>query len=163
MRGNRRAVLPVVALIGLLLGALLATPAVADPVPPPPLPPGVTDAPSNPGTAKPGPTYVITPGSAGNQLGSPTDQAGLAKAKAAAQKAAQDAARKAARKTVGKASGVPGSTVPGAVVAEPAGSTGPVLGDAAGGRQGTWLLVAAGALLAYLLTDLIRVVRRRIR
>ncbi|MCW2755577.1 MAG: hypothetical protein JWQ32_2988 [Marmoricola sp.] len=70
----RRFVVLVVALAaGLSLGAVGALPAFADDAPPPmPFPPGISGpTPTVDATPKPGPTYVITPGTKGSQLPAP--------------------------------------------------------------------------------------------
>jgi hypothetical protein len=74
----------VVVLAVFLLGGVGATPAHAeDPLPPPIVPPGVTTPPDGDNEVPPGPTYVITPGSEGTELGEPADQAEIDEAKKA--------------------------------------------------------------------------------
>jgi hypothetical protein len=60
----------------LLLGGVGALPASADD-PPPIQPPGITQPPTPTGSITPGPTYVITPGVGGSELGAPSDQKAL--------------------------------------------------------------------------------------
>ncbi|MCW2857514.1 MAG: hypothetical protein JWR52_3129 [Marmoricola sp.] len=70
----RRFVVLVVALAACLsLGAVAVLPAFADDAPPPiPFPPGISGpTPTVHATPKPGPTYVITPGTKGSQLPAP--------------------------------------------------------------------------------------------
>ncbi|HET6153156.1 MAG TPA: hypothetical protein VFE15_09370 [Marmoricola sp.] len=149
MRRTARCLLP---LFGLLLG-LSVVPAWADgTIPPPIAPPGVTVPGSAGGGSTPGPTYVVTPGSTGTGLGHPVGKAGLEQAKKADQTAK---AKPGAPRTKGQRTATP--------VATPA-EDGDVAGAGGGGSTATWLMVASGGLLAYLLLDLLRVVlRRRLR
>jgi len=66
----------------LLLGTLGALPASAED-PPPIVPPGVTAPPTPTGSITPGPSYVITPGVGGSELGATSDPKALDDAKKA--------------------------------------------------------------------------------
>ena len=92
------------ALATFLLGGVGAMSASADDPPPIQPPPGVTGT-TNPGTSTPGPTYVITPGVGGSDLGAPGDR----KALEDAQKADKPQAEKTAGAKPDAKAGTPNS------------------------------------------------------
>jgi hypothetical protein len=155
MRRIGHALLPLVALTLLLLGG--AFPAAADGPPPIVPPPGVSGPPAGAVTPKPGPTYVITPGSSGSSLGSPKTKSEVEKAKNAFNQTrtqAQNAKKSASQGRSGVApQGVSGTaTTPKDLTTA-----------ASNGHELAWLMAGSGALLLLVLTDFFRIGFRRIR
>jgi hypothetical protein len=145
----------VVVLAVFLLGGVGATPAHAeDPLPPPIVPPGVTTPPDGDNEVPPGPTYVITPGSEGTELGEPADQAEIDEAKKASGTAPGTKKIPSAGPTR-----TPGVTVAGpeAPAQAPTAQGDPV----STGPLGPWWAVGAGALLLLVLVELGRAATRR--
>lgn len=144
----------VVVLAALAFGGVGATPAHADdPLPPPIVPPGVTTPPDDGGNeVPPGPTYVITPGSEGTELGDPADPAQVEEAKQAAEKASGVPKKPGATKTSGVT--VAGPEAPAQV------PTGQRDLAAAQPLDSRWV-IGSGALLLLVVVDLVRTAARR--
>ncbi len=153
----------VVVLAAFALGGVGATTALADDTLPPPItPPGATAPPdTDQNQVPPGPTYVITPGAGGSELGAPADPAEVAAAEEAAREAAEQAAVKAPKtpkKSTKKSTKAPGATVFGPQVPDQA-RPGSVPGPAA--PLGTWWLIGSGAVLLLVLAEAGGVAARR--
>ena len=91
-------------LAALLVGGAGTSPVAADDPPPIVPPPGVTAPPAPTGSTTPGPTYVITPGVGGSELGAPADQKSVDEARKADHRATQ--------RPASTATGSPGSPAP---------------------------------------------------
>jgi hypothetical protein len=143
---HRRAA-SVAALVLVLTGAG-AGPALGDDAPPPPLlPPGVT-APTPRVTPSSGPTFVITPGSPGDELGQPVSGQSTS-GKPATDGPAKKPRRPAASGTRGVAPTAKGPAQAGAP------------SSAGSAAEATWWKVGAGALLVLVLSELVLVGFRR--
>lgn len=146
--------------VAFALAAAGSTAAFADDLPPPIVPPGVTPPPDTSGNdVPPGPTYVITPGTGGTELGEPADQRQI------------DEARKALSRAPGAAE-VPTDTTkkaPGTSVAGPKAPAGPQAAQGPGTQLvaaaplDRWWLIGSGLLLLLVLLELARAASQRPR
>lgn len=144
----------VVVLAAFAFGGAGATSAsAADPLPPPILPPGVTAPPDGGGNDVPsGPTYLITPGTGGTELGAPVNQEQIDEAEKALSRAPGKAKGKAPAGTKQKSGAtVSGPDSPARVQARAARAD-----LAAPSPLEPWWLVGSGVLLLYVLLELAR-------
>lgn len=127
--------------------------AFAEDLPDPIAPPGVTPpADGGDNQVPPGPTYVVTPGAGGSDLGEPADQAEIAEAKKAGTQAPATGKR-------------PAGTTKKTEKAVDGGGLMPVLpgqqSEAVTTPLDRWWVVGSGALLLLVLLDLVRSATRR--
>jgi len=145
----------VVVLAAFALGGVGTTSALADDIPDPITPPGVTAPPDDgENEVPPGPTFVITPGSEGDELGEPADQKQIDEAKKAITRGpGSGKAPTDTKKT-------PGATVAGPEAPAQAGTEQQVAALAT--PLDRWWMVGSGVLLLLVLVELVRAATRRL-